>query len=1170
MRASTLVNVRHFLCLFLLFTLTLGGLIRPERRQQSEISATLSSTRVPTSAIESTPSSPISTGVTQSSSKSSIPVTTTTSVPTSRQTIPTATETTNSSSAFDVTIPHGQLPIQPSITPGWAVSGALLIVTGIVCALVGIRKRWLHTFLTTGFLASLGITVLILYVADLPVSDAVQGAYVVAAGCTGLIVGGLAIIFQDLAEGLACLLAGFCFSMWLLTLRSGSLIQHSGGKTAFIILLSLAAFCSYFTRWTRTYGLIAAISFSGATATTLGIDCFARAGLKEFWAYIWDLNDDIFPYGTVTYPLTRGIQAEIAAIMILFAGGIVSQLKLWRLVRHRRESQLAGHERDLEAEDEKTARQLEEARARDLREWEHKYGDGKIREVPSSEDSGLGDMDSEKRVRHSQRSISAVTTTRSRSTTETDSGNGKTEYAVERAATPLSLAQATAAAMACSPTRNLKGAIRASDDGISSESSTDPGSPTFYEKEIGVRGNDTRRVVAFIVPILAPESQSSLESDSGPGPLHLERAERQGGNDGPADANVEDEETGAGQTPEHRSSTIIRKLSNGSAKLFRNLSQRPTQREAERNQIAGESHEKLTAATWKVRNDSESVAVNLDDLDFISDYESIADDQVVESKVSNSKAQSNQDTDTTEAIVKLAEETMGKALSGSQNDHDQPDHSKAQQEPGIPSTSNGYALMFNEPYEYQEEMKDSQPVETDVSASMGVSEAKPSGTPQSDESSGGSPLKDNLAQELSPVAMYYRTNEWAKHLDTANFPEEPVTPPLIGDPKETDSNLPTEKPVPVDLIGLQQTATSASVPRAIPRTTSWVTSYLDQQQRSVQRSSSGPLLQRYPEGAYHVPDLAPKPEPLATIRASPYRSASETLKELTSRLQTETIAEEGVFQASGAARHRKPSTLIDTREALLRSKSLGPLFNATALEALHNGSPTAQSHFVQDSTGSPPIDIDDIPLSQRRKIIRHSSLTYEAKNNRSRDMLRDPNNPSPKFNLQSWNPPTYPVAQPARQASNSTPTPDAVRQAKLANFRSSVAADLQASSSRNALNNVAASIISPPLSSSPIQQPMAVFDTYSLGHHQIGIIAQQSQQIAYPGMGRRGSTQRNTYGYQQQQQDPLATTTGIVMETQQRRSGGQPPPQMQVVQAHRAHRAHRDAMRRLQAGAKAD
>lgn len=43
---------------------------------------------------------------------------------------------------------------------------------------------------------------------------------------------------------------------------------------------------------TRPYALIFSLSFSGATAIVLGIDCFSRAGLKEFWVYIWG-NDYI-------------------------------------------------------------------------------------------------------------------------------------------------------------------------------------------------------------------------------------------------------------------------------------------------------------------------------------------------------------------------------------------------------------------------------------------------------------------------------------------------------------------------------------------------------------------------------------------------------------------------------------------------------------------------------------------------------------------------------------------------------------------------------------------------------------------------------------------------------------------------------------------------------------
>jgi hypothetical protein len=132
---------------------------------------------------------------------------------------------------------RGGLPIKPRITPGLGVAGIILIVTGLCCCLVGIKiKRYgrlfspihgytqlltretdisrLQIFLSTAYLASLATTVLILYVMNPPVSNAIQGAYVVATVITGFIVGGLAVVFPEVTEGLGCLLGGFCLSMW--------------------------------------------------------------------------------------------------------------------------------------------------------------------------------------------------------------------------------------------------------------------------------------------------------------------------------------------------------------------------------------------------------------------------------------------------------------------------------------------------------------------------------------------------------------------------------------------------------------------------------------------------------------------------------------------------------------------------------------------------------------------------------------------------------------------------------------------------------------------------------------------------------------------------------------------------------------------------------------------
>ncbi len=100
-----------------------------------------------------------------------------------------------------------------------------------------------------------------------------------------------------------------------------------------------------FSQYTRNYGLIISTAFSGAMICILGIDCFSRAGLKEFWLYIWsayeweratecpadhsiDLNKDVFPIHTSTYPITRGIRVEIAGTIVLFLFGVVSQIKV--------------------------------------------------------------------------------------------------------------------------------------------------------------------------------------------------------------------------------------------------------------------------------------------------------------------------------------------------------------------------------------------------------------------------------------------------------------------------------------------------------------------------------------------------------------------------------------------------------------------------------------------------------------------------------------------------------------------------------------------------------------------------------------------------------------------------------------------------------------------------
>ncbi|RMX93822.1 hypothetical protein D0867_14076 [Hortaea werneckii] len=289
---------------------------------------------------------------------------------------------TSSPTSGDLPTSHqAKLPLQPKITPAIGISGVILLVPGVALCLIGIKHRWLYVFLCTGLLASLGVTILILYVMNPPVSDAIQGAYMVAAVITGLIFGALALIFKEVTEGLGCLLGGLCLAMWLLVLSPGGLVTSNSGLPIFIVAFCLAAFALSFSHYTRNYGLIFCTSFAGAQVAILGIDCFSRAGLKEFWIYIW---------------------VEIACTFILFVFGVLSQLKIWKIVRERKAKKVAEKTREDENRnelEEAVGREIETNNERDRARWEAVYGDKDQTQVHV--DSAMGSSIGESVPKHS-------------------------------------------------------------------------------------------------------------------------------------------------------------------------------------------------------------------------------------------------------------------------------------------------------------------------------------------------------------------------------------------------------------------------------------------------------------------------------------------------------------------------------------------------------------------------------------------------------------------------------------------------------------------------------------------------------------------------------------------------------------------------------------------------
>ncbi|KAK0646389.1 hypothetical protein B0T16DRAFT_352709 [Cercophora newfieldiana] len=1056
------------LCLF--SNIVLATALVPLRRQDTDSPTTNTRDPTPTPGEGETVASLVATGTQSSGTASSTDVSSVTHSSTSSF-FPSPTSNSDlNSTLLSHSVPDGELPLQPQITPGWAVAGVILLGTGIVYALVGIKAKWLHTFFSTAFLTSLGTTVLIVYVIIPPVGNPIQGAYVVAAVCTGAILGGLAIVFKEITECLGCLLGGFCLSMWLLALQPGGLIPTTGGKVGFIAAFTLAGFCLYFTKWTRTYGLIVCISFSGATVAVLGIDCFSRAGLKEFWAYLWALNDNLFPLGAVTYPLTRGIRVELAVTILIFLAGIVSQLKLWRIIKERRDkknAEIAEGERNLRVEEENVGRQVEEMTSRERREWERVYGDSSTSQLADSDDSGVGDMGmgSEKRRVRSSKSVSAsvTITTRAQSPTGTEQLDAaRADSPVGRAATPLSLAKALAAAEAAMSKEkgDSRVVVRIAEDDIADGSGGGVETPVEGDRDGDTIGTPS----AMSTSRRGSQPLSSQVLPVVPLPFKIPEARDDEERSSVATFADEDEDEDEEERPrapvrvsQNRAEGLARRLSSGPAKLLRNLSQRSARsKTAEQQQVASasESREVLVEAVRYTREDTDSVLANMDDLSSPGGGTSSIRDSVAFSKI--------------ELDLELS--------SGGGETQSLPLGHTTDSSGGVPVKTSLPSLVLPGAIELEDlDLSRQVQVASTGEEAEDITSAKEGGSGSgrrkstaSVDSVAASLTRGNLPAALSRVALSYRTNEWAKHLSVAEIPE-PDSPQLPEHERSLalGSPVPSEEPAPVDVVELQQTAENAAPPLAAPRTASAMSNYA-LQQAAVSRSSSRGSLSGYPDA------LTPEP-PQIQLRnrtAVPYRSMSGTLKVRTSALFAQPIAEEGdgdststsnplamarpmsasptpqELSAAAAATtpYSSPHTLIGMRETILRNKAsysyLIPPSAADILPTIPSSGPPSDAGSLHNYPGAiASIDLDDLPLSQRRAMIRqNSTATFTTKPSRS--SLRSLTNPNP-----APTPTAETTGFDSHQPLRSSIAPsEAIRQAQLANFRSSVVADLRPTS----------------------------------------------------------------------------------------------------------------------------
>ncbi|KAK4106708.1 hypothetical protein N658DRAFT_482497 [Parathielavia hyrcaniae] len=1049
-----------WLCLCLLHSLTAAA--TDHARRQETTAAADSPSPLPSTATR-TLTDDEQTSTTTPTPSTSVEVTSTTlpstPPPASSFPIPTPTEDANSA-LFNATVPEDQLPLEPQVTPGWAVAGTILIITGTIFALAGVRAQRLQTFFSTAFLAALGTTVLILYLMTPPVSDAVQGAFVVAAVCTGAALGGLALLFRDLVEGLGCGLGGFSLSMWLLTLRAGGLVggPHSNiGKIVFIAAFTCAGLSLYFSHWTRAYGLVAGISFAGSTAAVLGIDCFSRAGLKEFWAYIWAVNNEgLFPEGTATYPLTRGIRVELALTIILFVVGGISQLKLWRVVRDRRnKSKVVPTDEEAAVrpdEEESVGRRVEEMTAQERREWERVYGDAGSGRGRAT-DSAVGDTESEK-PDGPTKGASVTSAAEAWSPVETPDG-----LLLPRPANESPQAQGIAE----KDVGDGKATVRVVEDNVSEGNSADGGAQE--------KARSTSQNVAT-----APATSPSLESTQAPAVIPLPfqiPPPRSHKAESSIAAVAEDEASMAAAAEDSDEPTIAaRDDDTGSVpRMWRNSVsiQRSLPRHSADCEVRGNTAPKVyqnPAQPIKATGDDlDSVIAILDDESSSGDADSTILDspRLPEVDVGASfegKEQgvwTDQEKQSPSAPADEVTEDEGSPAVGGLGQQSVPSLSL----PSIqqPSTEIGETTEKQEEAAAPRERKFAEATECPAPSATESKESAPKTTARL--------TKMNLPPALPGVALTYRTNEWAKHLSIAETPDPEAL--QVSDPI---TEAPEEQPAHLDVVELQRTAVNGAPLPAAPRTSSALSINPPHDARSASRIS----LTASETGL--VTSAAPDPQ--YASRPAAYRSTSAILGRQSPMLLPEPIAEEDaetrgtpgaqpagdiqaalptvdhghpasrstsdlVIQPSAAYAHAKPQTLIGMREMLLRSRASGlstamnqatiirtptptptPTDPATAIIRSH--SPPTQPTSQPPSSSKPDADLDDLPLSQRRSLIR-ASQSQNSLLQLQPAQQQPPRAESPTF---------VDPYQSARHHHRSISPRESAREAQLAQFRSSV------------------------------------------------------------------------------------------------------------------------------------
>ena len=498
-----------------------------------------------------------------------------------------------------------------------------------------------------------------------------------------------------------------------------------------------------------------------------------------------DLNPSIFPLGTTTYPMTKGLKAELAGVVILTIFGIISQLRLWKLIKERRakreerEQEVAENQ---QRQEEELGIRIEDKVQRERREWEATYGDKSLSD--SKEESGS-------------------TTPQSPSLYEKEFGSSTTGSKVDDAPSTDKKTTVIVASVQEDEIQQIDamGAPISKEDAVPPPSDISRSNSARPSSEVAAASHVSRSV----------SIASSLKPSSPPPPIVV-----------PLPFRIPKEDDAQSQLSDNASVSAIPDIEDDTPLPTQEapnhrLSNRPTMKRLStaRSSVQGFQSEDVGMMSYADSDRASSVAATLDEEDDKSVRELSPPQSPISAKVDSEAQGSDQ----------LPEKSKGVSLNSDDIEETRDDSAVALVENA--TTARTAPIIEVQPAEDDHKVDHagttvSSPTERGPSTSLTIStdptsddarsKCDPAQSPRlrhdtlvrggSDPSSGsqdekvGSIAEDlskALPARLSKVAQSYRTNEWAKHLESAERPEVDE----ISEPSSPGAQLDHERPAPV-------------------------------------------------------------------------------------------------------------------------------------------------------------------------------------------------------------------------------------------------------------------------------------------------------------------------------------------------------------------------------------